>query len=93
MTELFGITIPSIIRHLKNIYESQELSPESIVSKIETVQMEGERQVLREIEVYNLDAVIAVGYRVNSKKATILGYGLLILFANLLKDSCSMIKC
>jgi len=70
MAELFGITIPSISRHLKNIYESQELSPESTVSKIETVQMEGERQVSREIEVYSLDAVIAVGYRVNSKKAT-----------------------
>ncbi len=70
MAELFGITIPSISRHLKNIYESQELSPGSTVSKIETVQMEGERQVTREIEVYNLDAAIAVGYRVNSMKAT-----------------------
>jgi len=70
MSELFGITIPSISRHLKNIYQSQELSLESTVSKIETVQMEGERQVIREIEVYNLDAVIAVGYRVNSMKAT-----------------------
>jgi hypothetical protein len=65
MAELFGITIPSISRHLKNIYESQELSPDSTVSKIETVQTEGERQVTREIEVYNLDAVIAVGYRVH----------------------------
>src|SRR3990167_6757380 len=70
MAALFGITIPSISRHLKNIYECQELTPESTVSKIETVQMEGERQVTREIEVYNLDAVIAVGYRVNSIKAT-----------------------
>ncbi len=70
MAELFGITIPSVSRHLKNIYESQELSPESTVSKIETVQMEGGRQVSRGIEVYNLDAAIAVGYRVNSIKAT-----------------------
>lgn len=70
MAELFGISVPSISRHLKNIYESKELGLESTVSKIETVQMEGERQVAREIEVYNLDAVIAVGYRVNSMKAT-----------------------
>ena len=46
------------------------MSPDSTVSKIETVQTEGERQVTREIEVYNLDAAIAVGYRVNSVKAT-----------------------
>ena len=65
MAELFGVTIPSVSRHLKNIYESQELRPEATVSKIETVQTEGGRQVTREIEVYNLDAVIAVGYRVN----------------------------
>ncbi len=70
MAELFGITIPSVSRHLKNIYESQELSSEATVSKIETVQMEGGRQVARGIEVYNLDAAIAVGYRVNSIKAT-----------------------
>jgi hypothetical protein len=70
MAELFGINIPSVSRHLKNIYESQELSSEATVSKIETVQMEGERQVTRTIEVYNLDAAIAVGYRVNSVKAT-----------------------
>jgi hypothetical protein len=70
MAELFGITIPSISKHLKNIYESQELSPEATISKIETVQREGGRQVAREVDVYNLDAVIAVGYRVNSIKAT-----------------------
>ena len=70
MAELFGINIPSVSRHLKNIYESRELSFEATVSKIETVQMEGERQVTRTIEVYNLDAAIAVGYRVNSVKAT-----------------------
>lgn len=70
MAELFGINIPSVSRHLKNIYESQELSFEATVSKIETVQLEGERQVTRIIEVYNLDAAIAVGYRVNSVKAT-----------------------
>ena len=70
MSELFGVKIPAISKHLKNIYESKELTPEATVSKMEIVQMEGERQVSREVEVYNLDAVIAVGYRVNSIKAT-----------------------
>ena len=69
-SELFGVKIPAISKHLKNIYESKELSPEATVSKMETVQIEGGRQVTREIEVYNLDAAIAVGYRVNSIKAT-----------------------
>ncbi len=53
MAELFGINIPSVSRHLKNIYASQELSVEATVSKIETVQMEGERHVTRVIDVYN----------------------------------------
>ena len=70
MSELFGVKIPAISKHLKKIYESQELSPEATVSKMEIVQIEGERQVTREVEVYNLDAVIAVEYRVNSIKAT-----------------------
>lgn len=70
ISELFGVKIPAISKHLKNIYESKELSLEATVSKMEIVQMEGERQVTREVEVYNLDAVIAVGYRVNSIKAT-----------------------
>jgi hypothetical protein len=70
LAELFGVTIPSVSRHLKNIYGSQELNEVATVSKIETVQMEGGRQVIREVEVYNIDAVIAVGYRVNSIKAT-----------------------
>jgi len=70
MAELFGINTPAISKHLKNIYASGELQEEATVSKMETVQMEGERQVTREIEVYNLDAAIAVGYRVNSMKAT-----------------------
>lgn len=70
MSELFGVKIPAISKHLKNVYESKELSPEATVSKMEIVQIEGERQVTREVEVHNLDAVIAVGYRVNSIKAT-----------------------
>lgn len=70
MAELFGVRIPAISKHLKNIYESGELTPEATISKMETVQTEGERRITREVEFYNLDAVIAVGYRVNSLKAT-----------------------
>jgi len=70
MAELFGVNAPAISKHLKNIYADGELSQEATISKMETVQMEGERQINREVEVYNLDAIIAVGYRVNSIKAT-----------------------
>tara|TARA_R110002096_G_scaffold6186_15_gene28290 strand:+ start:484 stop:978 length:495 start_codon:yes stop_codon:yes gene_type:complete len=55
---------------LKNIYESGELSDSATISKMETVRQEGEREVRREIDFYNLDAIIAVGYRVNSYEAT-----------------------
>ncbi len=70
LSELFGVNIPSVSRHLKNIYTSGELIREATVSKIETVQTEGGRQIARDVEFFNLDAVIAVGYRVNSLKAT-----------------------
>ena len=70
IAELFGVKIPAISKHLKNIYETGELVPEATISKMETVQTEGARQISREVEFYNLDAVIAVGYRVNSIKAT-----------------------
>ena len=70
MAELFGVKTPAISKHLKNIYESGELTPQATISKMETVQSEGERQITRELEYYNIDAVIAVGYRVNSLKAT-----------------------
>jgi hypothetical protein len=70
IAELFGVKIPAISKHLKNIYETGELVPEATISKMETVQTEGTRQISREVEFYNLDAVIAVGYRVNSIKAT-----------------------
>jgi len=56
-----SINIPAISKHLKNIHESKELSLEATISKMETVQKEGQRQLAREVEVYNLDAVIAVG--------------------------------
>jgi len=70
MADLFGVKIPAVNKHLKNIYASGELTPGATISKMEMAQMEGARQISREIEFYNLDAVIAVGYRVNSVKAT-----------------------
>lgn len=70
MAELFGCTPENIIQHLKNIYAEEELLPEATAKKFLVVRKEGARNVHREIEHYNLDAIIAVGYRVNSKKAT-----------------------
>lgn len=70
IANLFNIQKAAISKHLKNIFESQELSRQATVSKMETVQIEGQRTIKRLIEMYNLDAIIAVGYRVNSKKAT-----------------------
>jgi len=70
MAELFGVGIPAISKHLENIYESGELQREATLSILETVQQEGGRQVARKLEYYNLDAVISVGYRVNSAQAT-----------------------
>lgn len=70
MSEIFGVEVPAINKHLKNIFETQELQEAATVSKMEIVQMEGERSVKRLKEVYNLDVIIAVGYRVNSVKAT-----------------------
>ena len=70
MAELFAVNVPAVSKHLQNIYEEGELERNSTVSKMETVQREGERQVKRAVDHYNLDAIIAVGYRVNSKKAT-----------------------
>lgn len=70
MAELFGVNIPAISKHLSNIFESGELQKEATLSILETVQMEGNRQVKRKMEFYNLDAIISVGYRVNSYQAT-----------------------
>ena len=70
LAELFNVDKSGISRHLKNIYETDELSQESTVANFATVQMEGGREIRRNIEFYNLDAIIAVGYRVNSKRAT-----------------------
>jgi hypothetical protein len=70
MSELFGVGIPAISKHLANIFESGELDEHSTVSKMEIVQSEGVREIKREIVFYNLDAIISVGYRVNSLRAT-----------------------
>lgn len=70
MSELFDVNVPAINKHLNNIYDEEELNKVSTISKMEIVRKEGNRNVKRELEFYNLDAIIAVGYRVNSKKAT-----------------------
>jgi hypothetical protein len=70
MAELFGVGVPAISKHLENIYDSNELQREATISILETVRQEGDRNVRRKIEYYNLDAVISVGYRVNSAQAT-----------------------
>ena len=70
MAELFGVQTPAISKHLKNIFEEGELNELATISKMETVQVEGNREITRQVDFYNLDAIISVGYRVNSLQAT-----------------------
>lgn len=70
MGTLFDVQKAAISKHLKNIFLSGELDRSATVSKMETVQREGARSVVRQIEYFNLDAVLSVGYRVNSTRAT-----------------------
>lgn len=70
MGELFGVVKSTISEHLSNIYKSGELEKEATVRKVRTVQNEAGREVSRNLEFYNLDAIISVGYRVNSHQAT-----------------------
>lgn len=70
MAELFDVDVPAISKHLTNIYADGELMKDSTISKMEIVQQEGARHVKREQNFYNLDAIISVGYRVNSRRAT-----------------------
>lgn len=70
IAELFGVDVRTVSEHLRNIYQSGELGEGATLRKIRRVQREGERDVSREIEYYNLDAIISVGYRVNSAQAT-----------------------
>ena len=70
MSELFGCSTDNISLHLKNIYADGELNPESTAEDFSVVRQEGERSIKRTLKFYNLDAIISVGYRVNSRRAT-----------------------
>ena len=70
MAQLYGTAVPAISKHIKNIFDSGELQAEATVSKMEIVQKEGNRSISRATSIYNLDMIIAVGYRVNSHQAT-----------------------
>ena len=70
MAALFDVGVPAISKHLANVFETGELKEDATISKMETVQQEGNREVKRMVVMYKLDAIIAVGYRVNSIRAT-----------------------
>ncbi|GAB6285238.1 MAG: virulence RhuM family protein [Methanoregula sp.] len=70
MAALFEVGIPTINEHLKNIFETGELTRDPTIRKFRTVRTEGNREVSRNLEYYSLDAIISVGYRINSKRAT-----------------------
>ncbi len=69
MATLFEVTVPTISEHLGNLYTQQEVSAAATIRKFRTVQQEGNREVARNVDFYNLDAIIAVGFRVNSTRA------------------------
>ncbi len=70
MADLFGVDVRTVNEHIKNIFKSKELEKDATIRKFRIVRQEGKRMVVREIEHYNLDMIIFVGYRVNSKTAT-----------------------
>lgn len=70
MADLFGVEVQTVNYHLKEVFESGELDPGATIRKIRIVQTEGDRRVERDLDHYSLDAIIAVGYRVNSRQAT-----------------------
>ena len=71
MAQLFGVNVPAISKHLKNIYSEGEFAESMTISKVETVVQGGFRGAVREmVEFYNLDAIISVCYRINSRQAT-----------------------
>ena len=70
MAELFSVNVSAISKHLKNIFSEGELTQSATVSILEIVQIEGGRSIKRNVEFYNLDAIISAGYRINSTKAT-----------------------
>ena len=69
IAEVFDVNVPAISKHIKNIYKDNELEEFGTISVLEIVQNEGNREVLRSLEHYNLDIILAVGYRTNSSKA------------------------
>ena len=68
MAMLFNVNVPAINKHIKNILFENELDEKSTISKMEIVRLEGNRNVKRKVNIYNLDMIISVGYRVNSKE-------------------------
>ncbi len=70
MAKLFEVAIPTINEHLNNIYQSEELDEKATIRKFLIVQKEGSRDIKREIDFYNLEIIISIGYRVNSYRAT-----------------------
>jgi len=70
MAALFEVSVPTINEYLNNLYSQEEISKVSTIRKFRTVQKEGNRDVARNVDFYNLDAIIAVGFRVNSTRAT-----------------------
>lgn len=70
MAELFDVTVPTVNEHLKGLYEAEELDPGATIRKFRIVRQEGQRQVARLIEHYNLEAIVAVGFRVRSSRGT-----------------------
>jgi len=69
IANLFGVQRPAVVKHISNIYNDEELAKNSTCSILEQVQLEGSRQVTRRKEYYNLDMIISIGFRINSKKA------------------------
>lgn len=70
IAQVFLTEVPAINKHIKNIIRENELKAGATISKMEIVQTEDKREVSRNVEIYNLDMIISVGYRVNSKRAT-----------------------
>lgn len=70
LVELYQTAKSTVSEHIKNIYTDEELTPDATVRKIRTVQNEGKREVERALDYYNLDMIIALGYRINKKIAT-----------------------
>lgn len=70
ISEAFGVDVRTVNEHIKNIYKTKELDDKATIRKFRIVQKEGKREIEREVMHYNLDMIISVGYRVNSKTAT-----------------------